>query len=315
MSRVYLAPFARLALAALVAVIALCAPTGIGRADAVSPTFKVDPSSVSVDEGAQFQVRVTISDVEKLGSFEFNLDFDERVIEYVSVSKGLFIESTGRSAACVPLVSDDKDTLRYGCVTLQETPIPPSGSGILAEVTFRARRAGSSQLRLSFSQIVVGNGINDPAEGHIPGCTGPGGYCDTTNGSVTVAGEDPLPTATPSEPTQPNDPQDADEPEPQPSMNPNAPGATSEGAETGVTGASNAPSGQTPPGGRVASGERAGSASDQSPQGFAVAGYGPEQGSLPWWKDATLAIALGLSGVAAFAVGTGTAMVRRTRGS
>jgi len=108
----------------------------------------IDPASQEVLVGQYFTVDVMAQNVNNLGAYEFTLRFNPNVINYVSVSNGWFLGSTGRSVFCPTPIADGW-ILRFGCVTTGVGIPGASGSGQLAQVVFRAAAPGTIRLDLS----------------------------------------------------------------------------------------------------------------------------------------------------------------------
>ncbi len=124
-------------------------PTPIPTATFVPGTTAVtiDPASQDVLVGGYFTVDVMVANVNHLGAYEFTLQFDPDTINYVTVSNGPFLGSSGRSLYCPDPITD-AGILRFGCVTSGSSPPGASGSGQLAQVVFQAAAPGASPLTL-----------------------------------------------------------------------------------------------------------------------------------------------------------------------
>ncbi len=149
----------------------------------------LDPSTQSVPMGQQFTVDVTVADVTNLGTYEWMLEFDPLIIEYVSVVDGPFLGSTGRSVTCLPPILEE-GSVRLGCVTSGVTPPGPDGSGVLSTITFNALSQGTTTLHFTLAEL------GDPWGDDI--------HAVAEDGSVTVT-LIPTPTDTPSPTATPTD--------------------------------------------------------------------------------------------------------------
>ena len=79
--------------------VALAGASTQGRA--AGTTVNLDPASQNVAlSGGEFTVKVMIDQVDKLGAFEFRVDFDPSLIEFKSWEPGPFIDGAGGTAAC-----------------------------------------------------------------------------------------------------------------------------------------------------------------------------------------------------------------------
>ena len=104
-------------------------------------TVRIAPASQQAPMGQQFVVNVAIDNVVNLGAFQFTLNFNPGVLRYVSTEMGPFLTSTGRVASC-PISDSGQGIVRLGCITYGAKPAGPSGSGILATITFQPISTG-----------------------------------------------------------------------------------------------------------------------------------------------------------------------------
>jgi hypothetical protein len=100
-----------------------------------------------VPVGYEFTVNVVVENVVNLGAYEFTLGFDPAILQYVRIQNGPFLGSSGRPVNCLPPDSDGT-SVRMICVTLGATPPGPSGSGVLATVTFLPLTTGIAQMNI-----------------------------------------------------------------------------------------------------------------------------------------------------------------------
>ena len=157
----------------------------------------VQPSDQNVSEGSDFSVDISVDDVNNLGAFAFTLAFDPAIVAFVSIEEGPFLGSTGRTTSCIgPTLT--VDTVHYTCLSLGAAPPGPSGSGVLASVTFFGLSAGTSSLTLQDAKLVEADISGTPIA------------ATSHDGSVTVfSGPSPTPgptktvTPTPTETTTP----------------------------------------------------------------------------------------------------------------
>jgi hypothetical protein len=183
------------AVGGLAALLALLGTRLAGPALGQDTTVRVDsPGTASV--GATVSVTINIDNVANLGAYEWKLEFDPTIVQYVDVVDGTgtppsFLGSTGRSVSCLPPILD-VGTVRFGCVSSRPPDTGPSGSDVLSTVTFKAKAAGGSSLCLRWASLTDASGeVND-----IP--LNPGQY---QHGSIIVGGGSPPascpPAATP----------------------------------------------------------------------------------------------------------------------
>jgi len=116
-------------------------------------TVRLEVPSKEPQVGAgSFDVSVLVDDVTNLGAFEFQLTYDGNVVETEDAKEGPFLGSSGRRVQCLP-PEMASGSLVFRCVTLGATPDGPTGSGVLAVVTFRPAGAGTSSLH--FGRVVL----------------------------------------------------------------------------------------------------------------------------------------------------------------
>jgi hypothetical protein len=154
----------RLLLSALLAATATFSVLAPG-AFAQEPTvhFQAASTEVGVNDGP-FTLSAVLDDVTNLGAFEFTLTYDPAILRFTDVQEGPFLGSSGRRVQCLPAQTVE-GSMRLACVTLGATPDGPSGSGVLANVTFEPLATGSSALRLT--RVI----ITDPSANTMPSQT------------------------------------------------------------------------------------------------------------------------------------------------
>jgi hypothetical protein len=111
--------------------------------------------------GEAFGVTVMVDDVTNLGAFQITLSYDARIVEFQDVKEGPFLGSSGRQVQCLPPLASE-GSIDFTCVTLGSTPDGPTGSGMLATLTFKPVGSGTSPLH--FKQIILA----DPPADRLP---------------------------------------------------------------------------------------------------------------------------------------------------
>jgi hypothetical protein len=113
-------------------------------------TVSLVPSSQVVDLGDTFTVDFSAENVTNLAAFEFKVSFDPNVLNVESVSQTDFLGSTDRNISCERVtdpIAVPPGNVWFGCVSSASgDAVLPSGSGVLATVTFRAIGDGVSPL-------------------------------------------------------------------------------------------------------------------------------------------------------------------------
>jgi len=140
----------------------LLAMVAIQTAQAQGATVRIEiPSERPKVGGEPFSVNVVVDDVTNLGAFEFQLTYDPSVVGLQDFKEGPFLGSSGRRVECLPPRTAE-GSLHFTCVTLGATPDGPTGSGVLATLTFQPVGAGTSALHLE--QVVLA----DPPANPLP---------------------------------------------------------------------------------------------------------------------------------------------------
>ena len=111
-------------------------------------SIRIDPQHTEVNIGTgQFAVDVKVQEVTNLGAFEFTLDFDPSVIQFVGWQEGPFLKSTDRSTLCNSSHFGDGSE-HYGCGSGGSGKAGPNGSGVLVTASFQPLAVGFSTLEL-----------------------------------------------------------------------------------------------------------------------------------------------------------------------
>ena len=172
-----------------------------------STLVRIVPPAQTIGFGSTITVAVEVQQVSDLGAYEFHLRFDSSVLAFETVTDDTFLRSTGRIPLCVPVDSEDLQAsiVSYACGSFGAEGTGPSGSGVLARVTFTTSCLGASDLDFVplvgldllpppgadffVEPVSLRNTLADLAVQDIP--------TRTEDGSVTVTGGLPCPTPTP----------------------------------------------------------------------------------------------------------------------
>lgn len=138
---------------ALVLTLALVLACFAGRSDAQPPaTVRVLGPAAPVAVGQTFTVTVAIENVQNLGAFEFEVNFNPAIASTSvdAIQLGTMLGSTGRTTGALRLASSPTlpGTPLFGAYSYG-TPAGPNGSGVLATFSMNAVAPGASQLSLS----------------------------------------------------------------------------------------------------------------------------------------------------------------------
>jgi hypothetical protein len=153
-----------------------------------STLVRVNPVTQNVNAGQDVVIELRADNVTGLGAYEFELNFFDSTMHFVSITNGSFLGSTGRSVFCLnPVV--DPGSIRYGCVTLGGGAGPSGTDALLATLTFSTSCEGPSPFHFALVGLSDTLGNDMPAVGQ--------------DGSATVTGGGTCPTPTPtSTPTE-----------------------------------------------------------------------------------------------------------------
>ncbi len=195
-----------------IAVLAVLVAAGVGlhadstaRAGGPGPSIQVSPSFQNVAVGGRVSVDIMVANAPMFASYEFHLAYDPSLLEFVGVTGGgEILEAAGRDSLCLgPDVEDLEDAIvSYGCASTGSPVSGPSGSGVLATVTFDAVCPGQSDLAfvpmgedLTVDAVSIGSLLGDSmdtrgigAEVNIngAGCADPGRLRGDANCNGTV---------------------------------------------------------------------------------------------------------------------------------
>jgi hypothetical protein len=122
----------------------------------------INPPQQIVGVNQLVDVTIDVSNVANLGAYQFELNFDRNILQFVQVTNGPFLGSTGRPVFC-PAPFTDIQNVRFGCATTGGSPPGPTGAGTLATVRFLTIAQGPADLRLTTMDLA------DPLAGPIPG--------------------------------------------------------------------------------------------------------------------------------------------------
>ena len=161
-----------------------------GRASGEGETMmRITPGSQNVATGQTFSVQIEVSNVQNLGAYDFTLNFNTDIVEYVSTSNGTFLGSTGRRPQCSGTGAagvNTSGTLDFHCTTdgVVDGGIGkygPDGSGTLATVSLRAKSmVGIGDIVFPASSLI--EGLPPPDAVHVCGA----GTCTNRTGLSSV---------------------------------------------------------------------------------------------------------------------------------
>jgi ligand-binding sensor domain-containing protein len=133
------------------------------------------PSAVVA--GQIFDVQIVLDNAQSVAGAEFDLHFDPLLLEVQSVVIGSLLSSSGRAPGALgPLIDNGAGMIAFGGYTQGDSPAA-SGNGVLAQMQFRAKTAGTSSLELQRHLLSnVQGGLS---------------LAQVQNGAVTITGDAP----------------------------------------------------------------------------------------------------------------------------
>ncbi|CAM2007742.1 cohesin domain-containing protein [Acanthopleuribacter pedis] len=122
------------------------------------------PPNLSGRQDDVIEVQLFMTNVEAMSSGEIVVGFDPEVLQAESVQIGQFFDARGQQPLLRPAWNNSRG--RLSLVLAQRTTAEPfSGSGILAEIVFRAKQPGDGQLEMIKLALQNAEGELLPAEG------------------------------------------------------------------------------------------------------------------------------------------------------
>jgi len=123
-----------------------------GETSSVETKVKIKPTPKITSVGQTFKIDVYISNVANLWGFEFCLAYDTTILNCLEIAEGSsFLQSFGEIQIFKLTVEDDYNATHgrvWVAITLLAAPQAATGSGILAEITFKATALGECVLNL-----------------------------------------------------------------------------------------------------------------------------------------------------------------------
>ena len=106
--------------------------------------------------GPSVSVEVQVAGMHDLGTYSFELSWDDSVLSFDNISNGPFLGSTGRTVTCdPPIVSSN--SLSFTCLTAG-AEAGPDGSGVIANLEFDVVGSGITPLILSGAKVISTQG-------------------------------------------------------------------------------------------------------------------------------------------------------------
>lgn len=113
-----------------------------------TPSFLLDPPTISAAKGGTFAVNLLISGAQNVYSVPVQLNYDPKMLQLVNVSNGGFLSQDGQAVA---LVHREDETVGQLQITATRPPGAGgvSGQGTVVTMTFQAKIAGQTPLTIT----------------------------------------------------------------------------------------------------------------------------------------------------------------------
>jgi len=132
--------------------------TTIGWVDG-GTTVRIDPASQGVILGSTATTDVLVENADDLYGFEFQLTFDETLVEGVQIQPGNFLSPDW---ILEDTIDNDNGTINYALSQLSPSE-PVSGTGVLATITWRGEAVGTSPVHFTYVLLSAPGGVPIPA--------------------------------------------------------------------------------------------------------------------------------------------------------
>ena len=123
------------------------------------PILNIQPLSLNVQTGDTFEVEVTISEVEDLVGWQFDIGFDPSVLSVNGITEGNFLSGAGPMIFIPGFIDNVGGTLSMSAAALLGPFDGASGSGLLATISFTALADGFSLISIS-NELLVNSSLD-----------------------------------------------------------------------------------------------------------------------------------------------------------
>jgi hypothetical protein len=129
---------------------------------APTPTMYVDPEIYNAPGvGRTFTINITVAEVTDLWGWTFELFYNSTHLNGTDVGEGPFLKTAGETFFYVSNLTDNYNAthgyVRALCILTHVIP-GPSGTGVIANITFKTKARGSSVLELTGTKLKKSNG-------------------------------------------------------------------------------------------------------------------------------------------------------------
>ncbi len=110
-----------------------------------APTLRLQSSNQGIQVGDQFILSIEADQVKDLFSAPFYLKYDPRLLEFIGLTEGKFLNRDGKPTVFIYSVDPDTGQVIIGLSRLGDVG-GISGSGVLALATFKAKNPGTANV-------------------------------------------------------------------------------------------------------------------------------------------------------------------------
>ena len=114
--------------------------------------IRLQPATAEAAVGSTVEIEVHVSNAKNAGAFQFEITFDPTLVEIDSIQLGDFLPSTGRNVSPLGPRTEAGKAL-YGAFSFGDAA-GPDGAGLLAIITLKTLRAGTTPLGLQNVQLL-----------------------------------------------------------------------------------------------------------------------------------------------------------------
>lgn len=111
-------------------------------------TVSLQPSASTVSPGQVFSLEIAVNDVVDLFAYQFDLGYNQTLVEATSIVEGPFLGAGGSTFFIAGTIDNSSGLISATANSLLGASPGVAGSGVLASVNFRGIGAGTSPINL-----------------------------------------------------------------------------------------------------------------------------------------------------------------------
>jgi hypothetical protein len=114
-----------------------------------SAQCNVSVPTLQTTRGSNFTTHIYVTNATDLVAWQAGITFDPTVLEALSFEKGPFLDHGGATSWLNAEINNTEGVIYFGAECLNSGGTPVSGNGLLANITFYAKAAGTSTLNVT----------------------------------------------------------------------------------------------------------------------------------------------------------------------